>query len=314
MEFVKIQRHQNNQGGQLLGSLFWWSLNGNSIERSKLEKLAEKHGLDKKYLPNEIRPAGAFRRAVKHASAKLPKGMLLRLINDSDTEIAIGQVKEMPDEQTRDLDYNVEARIIFDKKSHAISSDYENGTSSLIRNLYQCHLSLSTQDLRNMMLSFLKESSIRIRQNGGVYFIASSHHKTLHALCRVVQSAGGNSTYSLPIFDSQNSKHTLRSIAKSSLDAEIRQLTTELEKFDKEKMRDSTLDRKLRNFEEIRSKTLMFSRVLNFKAKAFTDKISEFQNGLRSDLGLKPVEISKPVKARKTIMITPAASDAIAGF
>ena len=293
MNFIKIKEAQSNIKGQQLGSLTWWSLSNNRMEYSKLEGLAEKYDLNKKYLPAQIRPAGAFRRAWRHSCSKLAEGMMLRQITDSDTEIVIGLVKEKPDEKAHDLDYMVEARIIFDKKSHMITSDYENGTSSMIRELYSYHQDLTTSDIRNMMISFLKESSIRIRESGGVYFVSQQYQKTLEALSNVVQSAGDNVVYTLPIFDTKSSKQTLRNIAKATLDDELRLLAADIGNFDKEKMRQSTIDRKLEAFENIRNRAKMFSRILSFKAKSFDEKITELQNSLRRDLGLESVSIPR---------------------
>ena len=316
MEFLKIQRHQNKIGGEQLGSLFWWALNSNHLSYSKLESLTEKHGLNKKYLPSEIKPASSFRRAWRHATSKLPEGLMLRQIDDSDVQIVIGLVNEQADKKAQDLDYDVKARIVFDKKTHNIYCDHENGVSAQIRELYSYHNSLTTQDIRAMMLSFLKETSIRIRESGGVYFIPLEYQRTLDALCEVVESVGHNVTYALPIFNTKNSKQTLREIAKTTLDAEINQLSADIAKFDKEKMRDSTLDKKLRAFDDIRTRAKMFSSVLSFKAKSFSDKITELQNSLRADMGLNKIveipKVVKPKKVRRTITIKTA--DAVAGF
>ena len=58
----EIQDRIGQQVGHRLGTLLWWSLNGNRIEHDKLEELARQHGLDEKFLPTPIKPAGAFRR------------------------------------------------------------------------------------------------------------------------------------------------------------------------------------------------------------------------------------------------------------
>ena len=122
MNFARIQDAQKDlaQGAKPLGSLLWWSLNGNRIERDQLEALAARHGLDTKYLPSELKPAQAFRRAWRHALARLPKGMMLRPIAESTGEIVIGVVSERPNEAARDLDYDVVSRIAFNKNTNAM--------------------------------------------------------------------------------------------------------------------------------------------------------------------------------------------------
>ena len=110
------QRQLANAGGKQLGSLLWWSLNGNRITHDQLEALAARHNLDDKYLPKEIKPTQAFRRGCRHAGTKLPKGMMLRPIADTSDELIVGLVQERVNETTRDLDYDLITRIEFDRK------------------------------------------------------------------------------------------------------------------------------------------------------------------------------------------------------
>ncbi|MBI2375120.1 MAG: hypothetical protein HYV07_14075 [Deltaproteobacteria bacterium] len=56
--FEKIKATQDRHshaGGRTLGSLLWWHLNGNRISHADLEALASRHGLDKKYVPNDLK-------------------------------------------------------------------------------------------------------------------------------------------------------------------------------------------------------------------------------------------------------------------
>ncbi len=97
MTFAKIHDAQSKLaqvGGKQLGSLLWWSLNGNRITHDDLENLAVRHSLDDKYLPKEIKPTQAFRRGCRHAGTKLPQGMMLRPIADTSDELIVGLVRE----------------------------------------------------------------------------------------------------------------------------------------------------------------------------------------------------------------------------
>jgi len=287
MSFATLRTVQDQlaqAGGKPLGSLLWWQLNGNRIEHDQLEDLARRHGLNDKYLPSEIKPAQAFRRACRHATTKMPVGMLLRPIGESADEIVVGLVNERPDAVARDIDYDLVSRVVFDKRSNAITCDVENGVVWELQQLYRHHMALTTEDVRHMLSAFLSEAGVSLRDSGGVYFVAAPYQATLDALCRVVEAVGKNTTFQLPIVDTAATRSVLREVAKQSLDDEVQQLQAELLRFEADKVRQSTLERKLDGFEELRSRVTLFARVLSFKAEALNDKIGAIQSSLRRQL------------------------------
>jgi len=290
MELQKIQERVAQQGGEHLGTLLWWSLENNHIHYSALVGLAQQHGLPEKYLPNPVKPANAFRRAWRTANRKLEKGLMLRQIAESDETIAVGLVRETADRVAVDLDYAVMGKVVFNKQ-HEIITVSGQGVED-IQKLYQHHLALTTQDIRFMLLQFVREAGVSLRQRGGTYFIPASWQTSLNALGRVVENAGSNMVYQLPIYDTEQVKGTLSDVARRSLDDEIRALREELEGFD-EKTRQSTLERRMSRFEELRSRVKMFSGVLSFKAEDLSDKLEELHNGLRKRLGLPGDEDAK---------------------
>lgn len=315
MNFTNIKNIQQNIEGTTLGNIVWWSLSDNNISHSELERLFDKLNLDKKYMPVEITPIQAFRRSWRYVSTKLDsKNLMLRGIAEDEKEITVGVVRELPNEEKKDLDYSLLARIIFDKSTSNISSDFENGVSGKIRYMYNHFLSHNTDDVRKIFTVFLNEAGIRVRQNGGVYYTPNQFEKTLNSICTLVEKIGCNQTYQLPIVDTMNAKNTLKAITKSSLDNDIKRLQDEIDKFDKSTMRSSTLDKKLQDFENIRSRAKLFSRILNFRADKINKKIKQLKTDLKIEMGI-PVESTpepKP-KIKQTLTIYPA-HDAIVGF
>jgi len=131
-------------GARELGHLVWWQLNSTTrIDHDDLAAAAKRHGLNPNILPTELKPVQAFRRAWRHATARLTEGLMLRLIAENVDEIVVGLVRERPNEERRDLDYDVVARIAFDKASTRISADAEHAVVAQIRELYQHHLANS---------------------------------------------------------------------------------------------------------------------------------------------------------------------------
>jgi hypothetical protein len=287
MTFDKIHAAQaalTSKSTRPLGSLLWWTLNGNRIDHDQLVDLARREGLDEKYIPAEVKPTAAFRRAWRHVATKLPKGLLLRPIAETDDVVLIGLVREQANERAQDLEYDVAAKICFHKTTHVVSADVENQVTAEIDRMYRHHQAHTTEDIRLMLTGFLAEAGVSLRESGGVYFVPAAYQNSLDALCAVVQTVGHNATYQLPIADSEATCSTLREVAERTLDAELQQLQADLERYDHATVRPSTLERKLTDFEDLRTRVGLFARVLSFKAEAFTKKIEIIQSNLRQQL------------------------------
>lgn len=303
-ELQAVQARHEQAGGRRLGSLLWWSLANNRISHPELESMFEQQGLAHDYLPKAVKPAGAFRRAWRHAASGLASGLMLRRISESADELVVGLVEEHPDATNKDLDYRVLARISFDKAEGRIEADAEHGVVEEMRWLYRRHLDHSTDDIRSMLTAFLGDAGISLRESGGVYFVPARFSTTLDALCAVVEAAGGNTTFRLPVLDTADGRSTLRDVANRSLDDELRALEQELAGFDPDSVRASTLERRVEAFDALRSRVRMFSGVLQFKADGMLDRIANLQAGLRGQLGAKGAPAPTPMPAPRAT-VTP---------
>lgn len=316
MNFNSLLRAQDNLrstvGAHELGSLLWWHLNGTRIDHTRLMATAERHSLDSKYLPAEIKPVQAFRRAWRHATTKLTEGLMLRPIDETTDEIVVGLVREQPDQEHRDLDYEVLTRIVFDKAAETITTDTEHSVLNQVRDLYRHHSAHTTEDIRSMMTAFLADAGVSLRDSGGVYFVPAIHGTALESLCKVVEEVGHNKAYRLPIIDTPTTRVTLREVAERTLDDEVRQLEEELAGFDLEKVRDSTLERRLEAFEQLRSRAGLFAGVLSFKADALNDRIAAMQTGIRRQLGIDPLPTSALTPTAPTTIQPTTASHSFA--
>jgi hypothetical protein len=101
-----------------------------------------------------------------------------------------------------------------------------------------------------------------------------------------VSKVGHNTVYQLPIYDAPLVRNTLSDVARASLDDEIRALQEELDGFD-DKTRQSTMERRLNRFDELRSRVALFAGVLSFKADDLQKKLEQANRDLRVMLGLE---------------------------
>ncbi|MBI2375121.1 MAG: hypothetical protein HYV07_14080 [Deltaproteobacteria bacterium] len=231
---------------------------------------------------------------------------MLRMIAEGD-EIVVGLVREKPDQSRRELDYDLVTRIVFDKTSGAITSDVQHDVVEQIRELYRHHSAHTSEDVRSMMTSFLTEAGVTLRDSGGVYFVPSTHSSQLDALCRVVQEIGPhNKTFVLPIVDTPAAQATLREVTQSSLDDEVRALEEELKAFDPEKVRSSTLERRLVAFEDLKARVGLFANVLSFKADGLHSRLTAINTEVRRSLGLEaPLHIDTDTKDDLDVVSVP---------
>lgn len=292
---IASQQSHAATGGHYIGSLIWWSLNGNRVSHTQLKDLADLHGLPERYLPAEVKPASAFRRAWRHASKKLPCGLLLRQVNESDKGLHIGLVQEKTDAQAHELSYDHLITIAFSKEHHTIQTSEEHDIVNQLRELYAHHLELTTRDIRTMLSRFVSETGVSLRESGGIYFVSAPHQSTIESMSAVLQSIGHNHLHQLPLYDSPLAQDILNEVASKTLDDEIRKLSEELEDFmSDEKTRTSTLRKRLDVFDGLRRRVNTFAGVLSFKASDMLDKVEDLESDLKRHLGIQPTDTSQP--------------------
>ena len=293
---VASQERHATGGADCLGNLIWWSLNGNRITHEDLEQAAARHGLPEKYLPAPVKPAGAFRRAWRHAAQKTGDGLMLRQIDDNPDSIIIGAVRETPDTVVERLDYDQLATITFDKRSGAVSSRSDLAVVEEVRALYVHHLAHTTPDIRTLLVNFVSEAGVSLRESGGVYWIPAGFTDTVRAMGEVLAGIGANKLHRLPLYDSPDARDTLNQVTVTTLDEEIRRLQAELEVFlGDEKTRRSTLERRLESFDALQQRVETFAGVLSFKSSDLLEKLGTGRADLRRHLGLEEADAEEPV-------------------
>jgi hypothetical protein len=298
MNFGKVQSSFEAAAKQagLLGTLFWWDLGNNRVEHSALTARADEAGLDRTLLPSAVKPATAFKRAWRAAARRASDDVLLREIAETPDQLVVAVVREHPDVLNLDL---LERHDILD----ALGA------------LFEHYSAVTTEDVRAMVLGFVRKSGLSIRHAGGVYFIPPALSQTLTALTDVLRAIGSNTTWALPIANLGDAAATLGSLARETLDAEIGAVEQELSAFDASDVdtRDSTLQRRLKKFDELRARTNLMAGALAFRADALHEKLIALENDVkRKLLGESQQSLPQPSAAAPTS--APEALDADVGF
>lgn len=317
MNFGKVQSSFEAAAKQagLLGTLFWWDLGNNRIEHGALTARADEAGLDRTLLPAAVKPATAFKRAWRAAARRAGDDVLLREIAETPEQLVVAIVREHPDVLNLDLRYEVLARATFNKKTETIALLERHDILDALGALFEHYSAVTTEDVRAMVLGFVRKSGLSIRHAGGVYFIPPALSQTLTALVDVLRAIGSNTTWALPIANLGDAAATLGSLARETLDAEIGAVEQELSAFDTSDVdtRDSTLQRRLKKFDELRGRTNLMAGALSFRADALHEKLIGLERDVKRRLLGEPTQQALSPAATSE-NIAPDAFDADVGF
>lgn len=186
----------------VLGFLVWYSIGEQQVEREQLENLLDDSGCDLKFLPKEIRPQDAFRRATKAIERKetLEEGgtisrFFVREVYNGKDAIQRNLVKEVVDGKGKRLAYSEKEALFFlDKESGLISFSYttQDGVRLGDEAMANFDVMISTHDgaalraiSRRMLLSM---SPANLRNSGGVHFVPFQYEQELRSMIRFISS------------------------------------------------------------------------------------------------------------------------------
>lgn len=305
-----LQAHASKTSKHL-GTLVWWHVGQTAITFDALRARAAEHALDAWLLPAAVKPIAAFRRAWRAASRKTETGLMLREICETDEAIVVGVVRERADVEHLELEYEVVGKLRFDKQAEAVVVLDRSPIADEVAALFEHHKQLTADDLRAMLVTFVKSAGVSIRDSGGVYFVPPAYQPTIDALTRVVESTGKSRVFSLAIADSGTAQATLADLARDTLDAEVRAIQDELASFEARgrEVRDATLVRRLEQYEALRARAQLMAQALSFKADGLMNEVQRLQDDLRRRLGL-PVQSAVDAAVPPTL----AVFDEAAGF
>lgn len=221
------------QGGSHIGHLFWYSIGDDLYSRSLLEQTLVQLGLSLGFMPNEIRPVDAFRRATKEVGCSLnPSNGVTEnyIVRDvyADTHVAIRHiVKETVDSRGKRLSYNEnEAVLTLDKKAEVIhvAGDTTSYTWKLCeeaRRLFEIFRdNYNGQAVRGMVQGILKTlSPTPVRPSGGVYFIPAVHDEDLAKLVAFTSSFPKGEGFKIPVVNTEESVQMVERKVADHLDS-----------------------------------------------------------------------------------------------
>jgi hypothetical protein len=242
LERLAAVQKENHEG--VIGNLVWWSIQNHHITRDQLKQKLVESGLGEGWLPNEIRPADAFRRATKEVECRKKetskpgvfKNYLVREVYYDKKMVQRNIVIETVDQNGRRLDYEGQAAIlILDKEADqlkigVILPEVEELVKEAgnLYDLYKSHY--PAQAVRVMVSNILKSMSpTPVRPSGGVYFVPQNFQSELTKLIRFVNSLKKAEAYKIPLIDTMDNRNLINKKLREHLEGILHQCQTALQ-------------------------------------------------------------------------------------
>lgn len=220
------------EGDNQLGYIFWYSVTSDvEVTRIELQQHFNTIGIDEAWLPNEIRPSDAFRRATKEIQRKkvptnnpnIFQNFLVREVYSDNKVVQRNIVIEEVDQSGKRLNYDPKATVMtLVKENNDFEITSDNTTAKELameaKQRFQKYIDYySAQQLRVMVNKYLSSlAPTAVRANGGVYFVPQTYAtelKKLQLLCKILQSEG----VSIPLYDTTDNQNLVLSKLENDL-------------------------------------------------------------------------------------------------
>jgi len=290
--------------GKHLGDMCGWSLRGH-FDRQRVTESAKEFDLEGDFQFPNITPISAYRRAAvdscRDAARNDERGWSAELVQNDEAfivhelvrkQIKQGGVSSLTDKTT---EFESETRIRFDKTGYHNSRTIEtlmelehdaHPMAQRAAALYTEYLTtFKTSDIRaGFQRAFSEWKGMRILDHGGLWLIPSPYAEKVRAWKGWLERLGCTALI-IPVFDTEETIDAMQEMAKTSLEGQLKSIVDELESFThKDNTRLSTLESRLDAFDNLRSKTEMYERLLGMKMDELKTRLGSAASSLKTSL------------------------------
>jgi len=232
-----VTEAKDNQA--IIGYLTWYSVGDALYDREILRKKLLAAGIDESYLPKEIRPSDAYRRATKaietkryreNESSKVYKNYIIRDVVTTGEKLQRNIVVETVNQEGERLDYEPEgAKMFFDKKSNQFTFDAQETHAEELAEEAQKQFELFLKahngaTVRGSIVHFMNNlSPTPVRPSGGVYFVPQKYEHLLRNLVTYVSSLEKGEAHLIPLINDDENRSLVRNKVKDHLEKIIQQ-------------------------------------------------------------------------------------------
>lgn len=293
---MAVKTNKDLDPSLLLGHLLFLAMDEVKIHKDDLGQLFKKHQLSSGFLPDEIKPHDAYRRATGKAqkpvdvtiNGKTERARLLvRETKKDDNVVVRNLVRELIDEKNADTNYVTVGRMTFDRKSEQLNIswdsnylgefDYKNLLEE-IQTLYIEWTEYHTKEtVRNILNRVIKSMNpISIMNGGRAQFIPKVNQDILYAVKDLVEELPGASLAEvIPMIDSADQRSLItKNLEKEVLFAVDKLLEEFSEVLQGGTVRKSTAKRYAAQVVELQSKTQEYENLLQSKMTVLNQQLA----------------------------------------
>jgi hypothetical protein len=274
------------QGGALQGSVLWWDLYDSEVEAGAFTSKWCGAGLDKDLLPEVPPPA----RALRDAGQETLKGYgnkkgeyLLRPAGERGGSYYYALVNE--NRPTEGLVTHKQDATFCVGPSGALTVTVNNPSCSAVAKAieaayHRIHGTFQSRDIREAVLRALKAcAGIPLRSHGGIYWVPAPFQGEVEKIATVIEATGQSSFSILPIHATAIGTKAVTAAARQSLEEQMKELKVELDGWSMdvahgEGPRPSTVNRRIEDFADLRSKAQLYRDILNMQVGDIESKLA----------------------------------------
>lgn len=223
----------------IIGYLTWYSIGDALYDRDDLRSKLLAAGINENFLPKEIRPSDAYRRATtaverkkfrQNETDKEYKNYIIRDVVTRGEKLQRNIVVETVNQEGERLDYETEgAKMYFDKKSNQFTFDAKDDHAEELaeeaQKLFEKYLKAHNgATVRGSVVQYMNNlSPTPVRPSGGVYFVPIKYESNLRSLVSYVSSFEKGEAHMIPLVNDDENRSLIRNKVKEHLEKIISQ-------------------------------------------------------------------------------------------
>lgn len=258
------------------GALVWWRLSG-TIDAGALANAWEEAGFDVDALPNLPAPSTAMRRACAEFREKRLITRPLRTKGDG-----VALVRERDTEDDEELEHHVVAKVRLDAVGRCKVDVLDPAHAALeqrIPALYEAALDqYDTHDVSAWLIRMVEKlGGVRMRQQGGFYFLPHDARASFDATIAVLRSTTSHKFYTIPAMRTEDAvAAVLDALVEETREAQAT-LTTALSD---DELGSSALERRAEMATRAAQKVTRYEALLGVKMTAMLDELETLRASL----------------------------------
>lgn len=309
-----IRSNADISTSELLGFLEFHSIRDLRIHKDDLARIFADNGLDtKKFLPDKIHAHDAFRRATKEVESSIQINyggkqdqkarLLVREVKSDENLVIRHLVREVVNDKDERLDYNTIGRIVLERKTEQVSTDYNHSYLSeypydkvldTVRHLYNDWINYHTRETINNITRRVINSMnhISIMPNGKATFLPRTQRTTLDALAGVIRDlepyhVGGEKSIIeiIPVIDTIEQRDMVARRAEADIQDAANQLIVDFDDLlTQEKVSVKSVRAYAERFVQLQMKLEEYEDIVHKKMDALQRQLEEAMERIRAEL------------------------------